>query len=151
MIEIVPATVRHIGPIAHQMRAIDRLECQVFGHTPKQALRIGMTHSVQAATALLDGRPVAMFGVTPINLLAGHGRPWLLSTDAVIAQGVALCVGANRYLSAASRVFRQMDNWVAADNAAAIRWLMRLGFVLGDTININGVAMCYFEWRKADV
>jgi hypothetical protein len=81
MIEIVPARYSHIGPIASRMREIDRLECLIFGHTPKQALRHGIALATVAWTVLIDGRPEAMFGASTISLLDGSGRPWMLMTE----------------------------------------------------------------------
>jgi hypothetical protein len=133
------------------MREIDKLEAAAFGHTPKSALRHGMAHSVLPQTALVDGVPVAMFGVVAVNLIEGHGRPWLLGTDALVQHGLPLCVGARRYLKAQSAVFRLLDNWIAEDNLVARLWLSRLGFSFDQTTVINGLRMQRFERSAGNV
>lgn len=141
MIEIVPARVTHIGPIATRMRAIDVLECSVFGHTPKQALRLGLMGSTLAWTALVHGRPEAMFGASTISLLDGTGRPWMLMTDEAGRHHRALVRLGRIYTEALHRHYVQLHNWVHADNASSIRWLSRLGFGVGGVEVVRGHPM----------
>jgi hypothetical protein len=141
MIEIVPARVTHIGPIASRMRPIDRYECGVFGHSPKTALRQGLLGAHMAWTALIDGKPEAMFGVSTLSILDGLGRPWLLMTEEGAKQRRALVRFGRIYTEAIQRQYTQLHNWVHADNAATIRWLSRLGFAVGAVEVIRGHAM----------
>lgn len=141
MIEIVPAKLTHVGPIALRMRTIDELECRVFGHSPKEALRVGLLSSMIAWTALIDGQPEAMFGASTISLLDGTGRPWLLMTDKAGRQQKALLRLGRIYTAAIHRHYVQLENWVHVDNVAAIRWLSRLGFAVGVVEVIRGHPM----------
>lgn len=141
MIEIVPARARHIGRIALHMRAIDQLECRIFGHSPKNALRAGLMASTIAWTALVDGQPEAMFGASTISLLDGTGRPWMLMTDEAERQAKALLRLGRIYTDAIHRHYVQLENWVHVDNVAAIRWLSRLGFAVGGVEVIRGHPM----------
>lgn len=141
MIEIVPAKLTHVGPIAAEMREIDRLECQIFGHSAKWALRLGLLSSAIAWTALIDGRPEAMFGASTISLLDSIGRPWLLMTDNAEKHHKSLVRFGRIYTEAIHRHYRQLENWVHVDNAAAIRWLSRLGFAVGGVDVIRGHPM----------
>ena len=56
------------------------MECAVFKHTPRQALRLGLANSYLSFTVLIDGKPEAMFGVVTASLIEGSGTPWLLLT-----------------------------------------------------------------------
>ena len=141
MIEIVPARPTHIGPIAVRMRDIDRLECLVFGHTPKEALRNGLMSASMAWTALVDGRPEAIFGVSTTSLLEGTGRPWMLMTNEAVKHAVPLLRLGRIYTEAIQRHYVLLHNWVHSDNAASIRWLSRLGFAVGSVDIINGYPM----------
>lgn len=141
MIEIVPASPSHIGPIATRLRSIDRMECLVAGHSPKQALRVGITASAVAWTAKIDGRPEAMFGVTTVSLMEGRGRAWLLMTDEAARQHRALVRFGRLYTEALQRHYTVLENHVHAHNDKAIRWLARLGFVIGPVDVINGQPM----------
>lgn len=141
MIEVVPAKLTHVGPIATRMRDIDALECRIFGHTPKDALRAGLMASTVAWVALVDGRPEAMFGASTISMLDGTGKPWLLMTDVAERHQKALVRLGRIYTAAIQRHYVQLENWVHVDNAAAIRWLSRLGFAVGGVEMIRGHPM----------
>lgn len=141
MIEIVPARPQHVGTIARRMRAIDKLECQAAGHTPKDALRLGVLGSSLAWTAKIDGRPEAMLGASPVNILEGRGRAWLLMTDVAARQHVALVRLGRIYTQAFHRHYPILENWVHADNDRTIRWLSRLGYAVGPVDVIRGQPM----------
>lgn len=141
MIEIVPAKLTHVGPIAVNMREIDQLECRIFGHSPKDALRLGLMASTIAWTALVDGKPVAMFGASTVSLLDGIGRPWMLMTDEAVRHQKALVRFGRIYTAAIHRHYARLENWVHVDNSAAIRWLSRLGFAVGGVDVIRGHPM----------
>jgi hypothetical protein len=148
MIEFVPASPAHVGTLAARMRQIDRLECRIMGHSPKEALRMCLRYSTLAYTAKVDGRAEAMFGVSAVSLLAGEGSPWLLMTDDAIRQAKSLVRDARRYSDLMQCVFPVLRNHVHADNHVAIRWLQRLGYGIGDVIDMNGHPMRLFERRK---
>lgn len=141
MIEILPAQPQHIGPIASRMRQIDRIECWTMGHSPKNALRLGLMGSTLAWTAKVDGRPEAMFGASPISFLEGRGRPWLLLTDTGGKHLKALLRLGRIYTRAIHEHYPILENWVHADNAPTIRWLSRLGYAVGAVDVIRGVPM----------
>lgn len=141
MIEIVPANFRHVNTIANRMRDIDQLECRIFGHTPKQALREGLSTATIAWTALIDGRPEAMFGAQTISLIDGSGRPWMLMTDVAARHKIALLRLGRIYTDALHRHYGILYNLVHARNETSIRWLARLGFAVGGVEVIRGEPM----------
>lgn len=138
MIEVVPARPLHVGPIATRMRDIDRLECMIGGLSPKQALREGLMGSATVWTALVDGRPEAMFGVVPVSTIEGRGCVWLLMTDDAMRHRKALVRLGWRYTQALHRHFPVLENIVHAHNHLAIRWLARLGYAVGAVEIYNG-------------
>ena len=147
MIEIVPARLHHVGPIATRMREIDRLECALAGHTPKEALRASLNASALAWTAKVDGRPEAMFGASTVSLLGQEGSPWLLLTDVGARQAKTLVAAGRRYSDLMQRAFPLLANVVHADNAVAIRWLQRLGYGMSEPFDAGGHMMRRFERR----
>lgn len=153
MIEIVPARLTHVGPIANRMREIDQLECRIYGHSPRDALRLGLMGATVAWTALIDGRPEAMFGASTLSLLDGSGRPWMLMTGEAVKQHRALVRLGRIYTDALHRHYATLHNWVHADNDVAIRWLSRLGFGVGGVEVIRGEPMrpfirCVTQFRS---
>ncbi|QNA85146.1 hypothetical protein G4G27_14930 [Sphingomonas sp. So64.6b] len=148
-VTLVPARATHIGPIAHRLREHDRIECAALGHTPKQALRAGLTASSLCLTALVDGRPEAMFGLVVTNALYGEGRPWLLGTDIVYRQPRALLHHGPRAIGAMLDSTPRLSNLVACRNARAIRFLARMGFAFGkETVVHNQVEFIAFTLER---
>lgn len=138
MIRVAPATLAHVGPIATRMRAADVAECLAQGHSPKQALRIGLRSSVDALTAFVDGRPEAMMGLVPENVLEGRGRPWMLGTDAVYRNPRALVALGPRIIAAWRDSTPELGNLIWRENVRAIRMLRRWGFNIEDEVKIMG-------------
>lgn len=151
MIELVPASPAHVGRIANRIRQVDLLECAAFGRSPKESLRLGLRASVLAGTALLDGEPIAMFGLTPVSVIEDTGRPWMLGTDAVPYCARALLTGAASLIDQMHARFSRLENVVAVENVAAVRMLQRWGFTVEqEVMTVGGVEMVGF-WRKRDV
>lgn len=107
---------------------MDRLECEALGCTPKQALRRGLTDGDWAWTALVDGKPHAMFGVVTLSAIEGMGRPWFLGTDEVYRHGREMLALGPRVVAAMLDSRRDLRNLVSAGNGRAIRLLERWGF-----------------------
>ncbi|MEN2791561.1 hypothetical protein ABC974_18140 [Sphingomonas oligophenolica] len=127
----MPASPAHVGRIASRMRADDVIECAAMGHRPKQALRDGLTASSLCFTALVDGRPEAMFGLVVTNALAGEGTPWMLGTEAIYRHPRAMLRWGPRFVAAMLDSTPVLSNLVSVDNVRAIRFLRRLGFSIG--------------------
>jgi hypothetical protein len=120
------------------MREMDRIECEAFGRTPKQALRSGLSASDWTITALVDGKPAAMFGVATVSAIEGLGRPWMLGTDEVYRHGKALLTLGPSLVRQVRDSFPEVRNLVSAGNTRAIRLLGRWGFTLEDDIQMIG-------------
>jgi len=140
-VQFVPATVDHIEPIAAHARAADVQELRASsGTTMEQALRAGLEVSTKAYTALLDGEPVAMFGVNPYSELSKVGVAWMLGTATLdTARGrraVVRC--AEPVLDHLRDLYPEMlFNAVDARNARAIRFLKWAGFTFLDPVPVG--------------
>lgn len=147
MLAVVPARAHHVGPIALRLRTIDKLECAIMGHTPKEALRWSLRASLLAWTAKIDGRPEAMFGVSTVSLLGQEGSPWLLMTDVAARQAKTLVKAGRQYSDAMQAAFPLLANVVHSRNTTAIRWLRALGYSVGEEFDVGGHPMRRFERR----
>jgi hypothetical protein len=148
-VEFTAARGKHCRQISRHMRAADAAECRAMGvFSPLGALRFSMRNS-NATTALFDGRPVAMFGTRPLNVLAGVGCVWLLGTD-------DLRIHRKDFLRASARErhrlfarYRVLRNVVSLQNEASLRWLKWLGAEFApETVNVGGLPFVLFELRK---
>lgn len=134
--------------IAERMAEIDARECAAFGLEPLAALDQAMAQSILCWTGEIGGMPEAMFGVVPANLSTGWGRPWFLGTERARSNARAFLRIAPIYLNRIAAIFPRLDNYVHRDNAAAIRWLERMGFVVETkSTDFGGEPMLHFYSR----
>lgn len=145
-VAVIPAEHVHINTIANRLREIDREECTAMGRTGKQVLRLGLATSSKAWTALVDGRPEAMFGVVVEDLINGIGTPWFLGTDEVYRHGRELLMWGPGFVSRLGDSRMKLRNLVSSRNRQAIRLLQRWGFTVEEEeIMLRGVAFRHFE------
>lgn len=114
--------------IAADIRDADRKEMLALGTTVEDALAEGLAHSDLAMTGLLDGVPVCMFGVSPLNIILGRGTPWMLATNRLEIAQVAFLRACRPVVKWMRESYPNLANVVHANNATAIRWLRWLGF-----------------------
>jgi hypothetical protein len=126
---VVKAHRDHIPYLAEHMAAADAEEVRAaVGLSPYRGLEDSLNRSIVAWTGTVDGRPVCMFGVSPIDILCGIGSPWLLGTDE-IRQHAKTFMKLNRdYIPKMLSLSPSLVNWVDARHETAIRWLKWLGF-----------------------
>lgn len=134
-VEVVAAAIEHIEPIVVNARLSDVDELWAIARaTPRKCLELGLRLSVQAHTALVDGVPVGMWGVTPYSILGGIGTPWMVATNALEALSVQkqLLRLSRAGLVEMREQFPLLFNVVDDRNTGAHRWLSWLGFTLGE-------------------
>ncbi|MDB5707858.1 MAG: hypothetical protein JWN66_4974 [Sphingomonas bacterium] len=131
-VELVRARPQHVGPIANRMRGMDVLECRAFGHSPKEALRLGLRASSLCYTAKVDGRPEAMFGLTVTNAMCGEGSPWMLGTEAIYEHPREMIRWGAAIVRRWADSTPYLKNVVAVRNDRAIRMLRRWGFTVSE-------------------
>lgn len=137
-VELAPSHAGHVGTIAARMRDIDRMETEAFGRSPKQSLRMGIMASTICLTAKVDGRPEAMMGLVPVDLLGGKGTPWFLGTDEVYRHGREMVGWGPHILSRFLDSTPSLSNVVMQANTKAIRLLRCWGFEIGDEVKMIG-------------
>lgn len=148
---LVPASPAHVGRLAHRMRPIDVAEVRARGHSPKQSLRLALRASIWSVTALVDGAPHAMFGLSPVSVVADRGCPWFLGSDIVLSHGRDLLSIGPQVIERMHRSFARLENSVSIENDKAIRLLRRWGFTLADEEHeVGGMQFVRF-WRETDV
>lgn len=145
-VRLVPAQFKHVNSIANRLRVFDREECEAMGRTAKQSLRLGLLTSDRAWTALVDGRPEAMFGVVTASVLTGEATPWFLGTNEVYRHGRELLMHGPAMIARLCDSRARLSNLVSARNRPAIRLLRRWGFTVGEeAVTVRGVDFLPFE------
>jgi ribosomal protein S18 acetylase RimI-like enzyme len=133
------------------MRGIDQEECEAMGHSPKQALRNGFMLSDRCYTALVDGRPEAMFGAVTVSAIDRQCTVWFLGTDEVYRQGRILLSWGPAMLRRCVDSRWLASNLVSSANRKAIALLRRWGFTVEpEEQMVRGVPFRHF-WMNRDV
>jgi hypothetical protein len=119
---------RHIRLISASMRARDIAEIQwAVGQEPERAMREALEHSFYARTLFMGLEPLAMYGLAPLSMLAGHARIWIFGTSAIDRHKIAFTRASKLAISALFCHCSLMTNIVATNDEAAIKWLKWLG------------------------
>lgn len=148
-VEVVASKVTHIGPIASRIRDIDRQECEAMGHSPKQALRNGFLLSDRCWTAMVNGRPEAMFGAVTVSALDRRSTVWFLGTDEVYRHGRLLLSWGPHFLNAAVDSSWSCSNLVSSANGKAIRLLEAWDFTVEPEEHVvRGVPFRHFWMQR---
>lgn len=114
------------------MRKADVAELAALNlRDPHYTLARSVEASALAWTALADGEPALIVGVTPLGSLMGDvGAPWMLGTDLVTKHQRAFMRYSPGYIEKMQSAFSHLLNFVHAENKAACRWLKHMGFTL---------------------
>lgn len=128
---IIPASVRHIRPMSATMRTAGSMAVQAFGFEPRAALRRAFVASFYCRTALVEGRPVAMWGLAG-TLLSDSAYAWLVLSREVTRMPIAVVREARAELQRAARAHGDIATTVLPDDKASIRFALHLGFKPSD-------------------
>lgn len=137
-VHIIRALPEHIEEIDARARQADRDEVYAAArHTIAGALAFSMKASEFCLTATLDGRPEAMFGVGSINAISGAACPWLLGTDAIDHNRKIFWQASCWWIAELRHRYSILSNVVDDRHEKSKRWLKRLGFTLGEPVNMG--------------
>ncbi len=147
-VEVVNAEPSHIERIANAMRPHDVDEIW-YSHqaTPRKALEVGLRTSDKCWTALIDGKPAIMFGVSRGTLLTRTGIPWLLATDEMSLIKKQFIIESKKYIIEARDGVNTLENFVHVDNKDSIRWLKWIGFKLVEKLKVGLYQKEFWRFR----
>lgn len=151
MIELVQAEFEHIEKIAKNARQADIDEFYSLSlSTPSDIMSISLRLSERSWTAIANGCPIAMFGVTRKGMLSNVGIPWLISTNYVDDNQKEFIVKCKNNFHLLANGFSKLENYVDSNNVKAIRWLKWLGFTICEpkSIGVAGEKFHYFYMNK---
>lgn len=140
--------VTDVPAIVSAMRPWDLVECAMHAVSPEDYLLSEVLHGYNTLTLVDgDGAPVAIGGVTPYAFR--QGRIWMLGTEAIEAQPRAFQCAARRYVHLALSGFDRLDNFVPAQRRGIIKWLVGLGFSIGEPYrHVSGLEVVPFSWVR---
>lgn len=124
---VVAASVLHMKPLARGMRTAAYLTVSDAGYDPRLALRRTMGQSHHCRTALIDGVPVAMWGVVGA-LLAESAYVWLIMADDITNMPLTIVREAKTQLAEIMIHYEEVAITIMPDDDAALRFATYLGF-----------------------
>lgn len=134
--EVVPSTALHVRPMSAKLRAAAAITLQGFGYRPREALRRAYVASRYCRTALMDGKPIAMWGVKG-TMLDDVAFVWLVLSDEVTRFPLAVVKEAQAELAKIMETVDEVAITVLPDDEAAIRFACYLGFHDRDDLRMS--------------
>jgi hypothetical protein len=125
--EVVAGSPRHIRRMAKDLRAAACVTIADFGFDPRRALHRIFVQSFYCRTALVAGRPIAMWGVVG-SLLSPNAFVWLVLSKDVGLLPVRLVRDARAELARIMKDYDEVSTTVLPDDEAAINFAVCLGF-----------------------
>ena len=125
--EVVKGSILHVKPMARRVRAAAAITLEGYGYEPRSALHRIFIRSFYCRTALVDGHPVAMWGVTG-TMLSESAYVWLVMSDEIAAFPRAIVREAKAQLASIMNGYDEVATTVLPDDDAAIRFALYLGF-----------------------
>ena len=119
--------------LARDLRDIDKYEIYaVGGDTPLEGVVKSYERSLYCYTVKHEGKVIMMFGVCPIQTLSQQYCCWCLATNEIKNTNKEFLRACRDFVNTLADKFGIMINWVAKENAVAIRWLKWCGFEVGE-------------------
>ncbi len=122
--------------MAKHIRAAAAITLQGFGFEPRVALHRAFVASRYCRTALMDGEPIAMWGVKG-SMLDEVAFVWLVLSEAVTHMPVSVVKEARAELDKIMQTVDEVAVTVLPDDEAAIRFACALGFHDRDDIRMS--------------
>lgn len=139
MIEVRPTIQGDAESLAPRMREADKAEVKAAsGKHPYLVLLEGIEASEQAYTALVDGEPIAIFGVCPTDN-PSVGVVWLLGSDVISAHRIDFLRKSRDWVERFQSKYPVLCNSIDARNTVHIKWLQWLGFTFIQELQNHGV------------
>ena len=114
--------------LATRLRDADQVELDAHNVTAELALGMGFKFSAPCLTIEHDGKPIGMFGVTPVEGVKEVGQVWLLGSEEINDIRYQFLRESRKWLTDISKDYELLCNVVHEDNVLHHRWLRFLGF-----------------------
>jgi len=147
-VSFVPTSEDHVKHVGENARETERIEIYELSRTTVlKRLERSVKLSDRTATILIDGTPVAIFGVGKATSLSDTGVPWMITTDEAAKHAKTILPYGPIMLERMKQGSKKLVNLVHVDNKKSIRWLKALGFTFGEPQKLGwrGAEYMYFE------
>lgn len=125
--EVVQASVLHVKPLASCLRPAACITVQMFDLDVRQALRSTVRRATYARTALLDGHPVAMWGMEG-PALSDRATAWAAFGEPAVRFPLAIMRRARSELGLMREKAGDLYAFVGRNDERALLFARSLGF-----------------------
>ncbi len=125
--DVVPTSIRHVKPMATRLRAGAALGLSRRGLDPRRTLHSMVTQSYICKTALIEGRPEAMWGLHG-PLLSDAPYVWLALSERAASLSKAAVLEARRQLDEMAEGCSELVTGMIPTDRASIAFAVFLGF-----------------------
>lgn len=145
-----PTVAADVAFIADRMRAEDIEEVKACGHTPHDALSLGLELSHPCYTLMdFEGTPIAMVGVSP-SPLPYSGLIWMLGTPGIEQCRITFLKYSRQALDL---IYKECDldllyNYSYAENTVHHQWLRWLGFNFLRKVELPPIGGHFYEFAR---
>lgn len=101
-------------------------------HKPQEALKLSLKKSTICFTVVDNGKPIAMFGINPNNIIDTKAVIWLLSTPMLKMRAYRFIKHSKKFIRMFLDFYPYLFNYVDDRNKESIDWLKRCGAVIDD-------------------
>lgn len=123
-VEIRDSLASDIEAMKDNMRKEEIVELQAsYDFTPEQGLSVSFVSSSHRLTAVLDGKPFAMFGVVPDSYMGHSAQVWLLTTNDLEKAKMRFLKMSKIVIQFFLSKYSILYNHVDARHRLCIRWL----------------------------
>lgn len=123
---IEPADIEAILADLHP-DVVEEVENSPYAH-PREALERSVQVSADVRTGLVNGEPIAIFGVGVQSLFSETGVPWMFATNGVQRYPTTFIRQSREVVRAWRAHYRYLGNYVDASNVLAVKWVQWMGF-----------------------
>ncbi len=113
-----------------KLRCADQLECAAHGLNPYDALDMSYRQADICRVALIDGTPMAIYGIGKTSNNPRRGNVWLLGTDDIEVFKKTFLQHCKEELKTLMTNYDCAENLMHKDNVVHKRWLKWLGFTV---------------------
>lgn len=150
MHEFLRATPEHVEAVAARVRKTDdAVNLAVTGRTTLEELQGRLKTSPEVWTWIIDGEPVAIFGLDPYSLLGNVWHPWLVATDAVEKSPMLFLKTCKKVLPVLMEGGKTLLDYADSRDTRVLNWLRWLGFTIfpEEPYGVSGVPFHRCELR----
>lgn len=129
--EIIPGSVRHIRALSNDARPAACMTLRQFGSDPRRALHHAFVQSQYVRTAMIGGKPAAMWG-TGGNLLSQHAYIWATIGMGAVRYPLAVVRRARKELAELCSDGLELRATVIKEDDRALLFAETIGFRASD-------------------